>query len=186
MHHRLLPVYSITKLSKLQYSLTTRHLKIDYYVSCRCQCVTLSQLACNGRGKQYVCLRWLLRKIWQLTLPASRPKQVTHDWDGHNMWCTTVLRFAYITVANAKSSFEVRLPRCVNSTTNLIMYYTYSHNTTIFSMSNIQFRWTQLHVSALCIGHHQVVLRLYEQQYNKWGVVGRDLVPPPPRIPRLL
>ena len=28
----------------------------DYYVSCRCQCVTLSQLACNGRGKQYVCL----------------------------------------------------------------------------------------------------------------------------------
>jgi hypothetical protein len=31
-------------------------LTIDCYVSCRCQCVTLSHLACNGRGKQYVCL----------------------------------------------------------------------------------------------------------------------------------
>jgi len=27
MHHRFLPVYSITQLSKLQYPLTTRHLK---------------------------------------------------------------------------------------------------------------------------------------------------------------
>jgi len=49
------------------------------------------------------------------------------------------------------------------------MYYTYSHNTTIFSMSNIQLHWVQLHVSALCIGHHQIVRRLVEQLYNKRG-----------------
>ena len=47
--------------------------------------------------------------------------------------------------------------------TNFIMYYRYSHNTTIFSMSNIQLHWVQLHVSALCIGHRQVVHRLVEQ-----------------------
>ena len=46
------------------------------------------------------------------------------------------------------------------------MYYTYSHNTTIFSISNIQLQWVQLHVSAVCIGHHQVVLRLVEQLYR--------------------
>jgi len=76
--------------------------------------------------------------------------------------------------------FEACHPRCVNSVTILIMYYTYSHNTTIFPMSNIQLHWVQLHVSALCIGHHQVVHRFVEELYNKrvfrrvWGVVGRD------------
>ena len=39
-------------------------------------------------------------------------------------------------------------------------------------MSNIQLHWVQLHVSALCIGHHQVVLRLVEQLCNKRGVLG--------------
>jgi len=69
-----------------------------------------------------------------------------------------------------------------NTLTNLIMYYRYSHNTTIFSVSNIHLRWVQQHVSALCIDHHQVGHRLVEQLYNKrgilgvWGVVGRDLV----------
>jgi len=78
--------------------------------------------------------------------------------------------------------FEVCQPCCVNSVTNLIMCYTHSHNTTIFSMNNIQLHWVQLHVSALCIGHHQVVLRHVEHLYNKLGtlggvgVVGRDLV----------
>ena len=53
--------------------------------------------------------------------------------------------------------------------TNLIMYYTYSYNTTLFSMSSIQLHWVQVHFSALCIGHHQVVLRLVEQLYKKQG-----------------
>jgi len=48
----------------------------------------------------------------------------------------------------------------------------YSHNTTIFSVSNTQLHWLQLHVSALCIGHQQAVLRLVEQLYNKGGVLG--------------
>ena len=57
------------------------------------------------------------------------------------------------------------------------------NNTTILSMSAKPLRWVQLHVSALDIGHHQVVLRLIEQLYNKqdkqgeWGVVGgRDII----------
>jgi len=48
-------------------------------------------------------------------------------------------------------------------------------------MSDKPLRWVQqLHVSALSIAHHQVVLRLIEQLYNKqgirWllGVVGGD------------
>jgi hypothetical protein len=53
------------------------------------------------------------------------------------------------------------------------MYYSYSHNTTIFPMSNLQLHWVQLHVSALCIGHHQVVHRLVEQLYNKRGILER-------------
>ena len=59
-----------------------------------------------------------------------------------------------------------------SNVTNLIIYYTHSHNTAIFSMCNIQFRWAQLHVSALCIGHHPVVFRLVEQLYNKRGILG--------------
>ena len=39
-------------------------------------------------------------------------------------------------------------------------------------MSNTPLHWVQLHVSALCIGHHQVVLRLVEQLYNKRGILG--------------
>jgi len=39
-------------------------------------------------------------------------------------------------------------------------------------MSNISLHWVQLHVSALCIGHHQVFLRLVEQLYNKRGIMG--------------
>ena len=48
------------------------------------------------------------------------------------------------------------------------MYDTYSQNTTVFSMSSIidkQLHKVQLHVSALCIGHHQVVLKLINQLY---------------------
>ena len=40
-------------------------------------------------------------------------------------------------------------------------------------MSNLQLHWVQLHVSALCIGHHQVVHRLVEQLYNKRGILER-------------
>ena len=39
-------------------------------------------------------------------------------------------------------------------------------------MSDKQLHWLQLHVSALGIGHHQVVLRLIEQLYNKQGILG--------------
>ena len=59
-----------------------------------------------------------------------------------------------------------------NTLTTLTMYYRYSHNTTIFSLSNIQLRWVQLHVSALCSDHHQIVHRLVEQLYNKRGNLG--------------
>jgi len=41
-------------------------------------------------------------------------------------------------IVKIRVDFAVCQPRCVNSATNLIMYYKYSHNTTIFSMSNIQ------------------------------------------------
>jgi len=40
--------------------------------------------------------------------------------------------------------------------------HTVSHNTTIFTMSDGLLQWIQLHVSALGMGHHQVVLRLIE------------------------
>ena len=56
-------------------------------------------------------------------------------------WCSCIV-----------SNFEVCHPRCVNSVTNLIMYCTYSHNTTIFSVSDIQLHWVQL--------------------YNKRGILG--------------
>jgi len=40
-------------------------------------------------------------------------------------------------------------------------------------MSDIPLHWVQqLHVSTLGIGHHQVVLRLMEQLYNKQGIRG--------------
>ena len=39
-------------------------------------------------------------------------------------------------------------------------------------MSDKQLCWVQLHVSALGTGHHQFVLRLIEQLYNKQGVLG--------------
>jgi len=51
------------------------------------------------------------------------------------------------------------------------MYYTYSRNTTVFSMSNLQLHWVELHVSALCFGHHQVVHRLVEELYNMGGIL---------------
>jgi len=47
-------------------------------------------------------------------------------------------------------------------------------------MSNIQLYCVQLHVSALCIGHHRAVLSL-----GVWGVVGRGLVPSPLTPPRI-
>jgi hypothetical protein len=56
--------------------------------------------------------------------------------------------------------------------TNLIMFCRHSNNTTIFSVSNTPLHWAQLRVSTLCIGHHQVVLRLVEQLYNKLGILG--------------
>ena len=40
-------------------------------------------------------------------------------------------------------------------------------------MSDKPLHWVQqLHVSALSIGHHQVVLRLIEQLHNKQGIRG--------------
>ena len=42
----------------------------------------------------------------------------------------------------------------------------------MFSVSSIQLHCVQLHVSALCIGHHQAVLGLVEQLYNKQGILG--------------
>ena len=53
----------------------------------------------------------------------------------------------------------------------LCIIHTVSHNTTILSMCNKLLHWVQLHVSALCVGHHQVVLRLIEQLYNKQGIL---------------
>ena len=75
----------------------------------------------------------------------------------------------------------------VYTTINLILFYTYSqsqHNCIV--KSDKPLHWVQqLHVSALVIGHHQVVLRLIEQLNNKQGILrwlgvvgGRDLVPP--------
>jgi len=51
------------------------------------------------------------------------------------------------------------------------MHYTYSQNTTTLPVSNIPLHGVQLHISALCIGHLQVVLRLAEQLYNKRGIL---------------
>ena len=56
--------------------------------------------------------------------------------------------------------------------TNLIMFCRHSNNTTIFSVSNTPLHWAQLRVSTLCIGHHQVVLKLFEQIYNKLCILG--------------
>ena len=39
-------------------------------------------------------------------------------------------------------------------------------------MSDKPLHCVQLHVSALGIGHHQAVLRLIEQLYNKQGIRG--------------
>jgi len=48
----------------------------------------------------------------------------------------------------------------------------------MFSMSNIQLHWVQLHVSALCIGHHQVLLAQgYAIHYYK------DETSSPPKYP---
>ena len=59
-------------------------------------------------------------------------------------------------------------------------------------MSDKQLQWVQLHVSALGVGHHQVVLRLFEQLYNKRGILGgvgvvggRDFIPHNPHSPRI-
>ena len=40
--------------------------------------------------------------------------------------------------------------------------HTVSHSTTVFTMSDGLLHWIQLHVSALGMDHHQVVLRLTE------------------------
>ena len=56
--------------------------------------------------------------------------------------------------------------------TNIIMHYAHSQNTTILPTSNTPLHWVQPHVSALCIGQHQVVLRLVERLYNKQGILG--------------
>ena len=83
-------------------------------------------------------------------------------------------------------------PHCVVNKYILlcIMYYTYSHNTTILSMGYKLLHWVQLHVSALGISHHQVVLSLFEQLYNAQGTLGGvgvveegDLIPPPSPLP---
>jgi len=50
--------------------------------------------------------------------------------------------------------------------------HTVSHNTTILSMSDKPLHWVQLHVSALGIGHNQVVFRRFEELYNKQGTLG--------------
>jgi len=39
-------------------------------------------------------------------------------------------------------------------------------------MSDKPLHWVQLHVSALSIGHHQVVLRLIEHLYHKQSIRG--------------
>jgi len=80
-----------------------------------------------------------------------------------------ILRVSKSNVSSYK--FEVCLPRCLNSITNLIMHYTYSQKTTILPTSNTALYWIELHVSALCIGYHQVVLRLVERLCNKRGIL---------------
>ena len=48
------------------------------------------------------------------------------------------------------------------------MYYTYSKSQHDYIVvSDKQLHWAQLHVLALGVGHHQVVLRIIEQLYNK-------------------
>jgi len=39
-------------------------------------------------------------------------------------------------------------------------------------MTNIPLQWVHVHVSALGIGHLQVVLTLVEQLYKEWGIMG--------------
>ena len=60
-------------------------------------------------------------------------------------------------------NLKVCHPRCVRSITQscsvYISIYTYSHDTTILQLVSIYD--TQLHVSALYAGHHQVVQRTY-------------------------
>ena len=51
-------------------------------------------------------------------------------------------------------------------------------------MCNKLLKWVKLHVSALGIGHHQVVLRLIEQLCNRKSILGgsgggKDLIHTP-------
>jgi uncharacterized Fe-S cluster-containing protein len=64
-----------------------------------------------------------------------------------------------------RASVEINKSRNVASSVILIyrpIRDTVSHNTTIFAMSDGILHWIQLHVSALGMGRHQVVLRLIE------------------------
>jgi hypothetical protein len=67
-----------------------------------------------------------------------------------------------------QSFFYVRHPRCVASITKnfCVLHNTVEHNY-ISSSSTL---WLQLHVSALYVGHLQVVTWLSEQLYKMWGV----------------
>ena len=65
-------------------------------------------------------------------------------------------------------SFEVRHPPCVGSITNnfCVLHNEVEHN----SISPSSTLGLQLHVSALYVGHLQVVIELSEQLYKMCGV----------------
>ena len=120
----------------------------------------------------------------------------SHGYD-KNKCCTTPLHVwmksiaTYFRRALPTSTEVLKFFQKLHVLINLIMYHTQSHNTTVLSMSDKQLHWVQLHVSTLDIGHHQVVLRLIEQLYNKQsilgglGVVGDGTFPHHPNAPSI-
>ena len=66
---------------------------------------------------------------------------------------------------------DVRHPRCFlyNSKELSIVIHTVKHN---YITSIITMRVLQRHVSALHVGHLQVVIRLDQLYYNAWSILG--------------
>ena len=107
MHHRVLTLYSITKLSKLQLSSTSRHLQSTIMFLVAANVLHFHKWHVMGEGNNmFVSADYFERSGNSHCQPADLSK-VTHGWDGHNMRGTTALRVAYITVANVKSKIYV-------------------------------------------------------------------------------
>ena len=107
MHHRVLTLYSITKLSKLQYSLTSRHLQSTIMFLVAANVLHFHNWHVMGEGNNmFVSADYFERSGNSHCQPANLSK-VTRGWDGHNMRWTTALRVAYITIANFRSRIYV-------------------------------------------------------------------------------